>query len=164
MFAEIRSILYATDLGPNSIYAFRYAASLAQLTKADIHILHVLEKLSDDAVVTLQAYIIDDDKRHLILDERTERARARLMKRQDDFWAGMSAEDRKVRDQIKSIEVCEDYPAEKILKTVAQHGCDLIVMGGHEKGLDHSFLGSVAKSVLRRARVPTMTVPISEES
>ncbi len=164
MFADIRSILYATDLGPNSIFAFRYAARLAQLTGAEIHILHVLERLSEDAVVTLQAYILDDKKRHEILDERTSRANERLMKRQEDFWATISGDDLKVRDQIKSIEVCEDYPAEKILKTVAKRGCDLIVMGGHEKGLDHSFLGSVAKSVLRRARVPTLTVPISDES
>lgn len=164
MFPDIRSILYATDLGPNSIYAFRYAARLAQLTGAEVHILHVLEQLSDDAVVTLKAYIMDDKKRHEILDRRTERAKGRLMQRQDDFWASVSEDHRKVRDQIKSVEVVEDYPAEKILKTVTERGCDLIVMGGHEKGLDHSFLGSVAKSVLRRARIPTLTVPISDES
>ena len=84
------------------------------------------------------------------------------MERQEKFWAAAGKEEKKVRDQIKSIEVVEDYPAETILKRAAQHNCDLIIMGGHEKGLSHSFLGSVAKSVLRRARVPTLTVPIAE--
>ena len=162
MFPEIRSILYATDLGPNSIFAFGYAARMAQLTKADIHILHVLERMSEDAVTTLQIYILDETKRHQILDERTERARVRLMERQEKFWAAAAKDEKKVRDQIKSIEVVEDYPAETILKRAAEHNCDLIIMGGHEKGLSHSFLGSVAKSVLRRARVPTLTVPIAE--
>lgn len=163
MLPEFRKILYATDLGPNSIYAFGYAVRLAQLTKAEIHILHVLEKLSEDAVVTLELYILDDRQRHRVLDERIERSRARLAARQDKFWAEMSEADRKVRDQIKSIEVCEGFPAEAILQRVTELDCDLIVMGGHEKGLSHSFLGSIAKSVLRRARVPTLTVPISAE-
>ena len=163
MAPEIRSLLYSTDLAHNSIYAFRYAANLAKLTGADIHILHVLETLSDDARFTIEAYVLEADKRHKILDERLERAKARLMERQDKFWAGQSEADRKVRDQIKTIDVCESYPAEEILKRVKQYDCDLIVMGGHEKGLSHTFLGSVAKSVLRRSRVPTMIVPLPEE-
>lgn len=163
MLPEIRRILYATDLGPNSIFAFGYAVRLAKLTGAEIHLLHVVEALSTDAEVTLQAYVIDHDERRKILDGRVDRAREQLVERQDKFWAGLSKEDQKVRSQIKSIDVCEAYPAEKILTAAAEHDCDLIVMGGHEKGLSHSFLGSIAKSVLRRARVPTLTVPIAED-
>ena len=58
--------------------------------------------------------------------------------------------------------VCESYPAEEILKTASKHDCDLIVMGSHERGMTHTFLGSVAKSVLRRSRVPTLIVPLVE--
>lgn len=160
---EIRSLLYSTDLAHNSIYAFRYAAYLAKLTGADIHILHVLESLSDDARFTIEAYVMDREKRHKILDERLDRARGRLMERQDKFWAEQSAEDQKHREQIKTIDVCESYPAEEILKRSKQYDCDLIIMGGHEKGLSHTFLGSVAKSVLRRSRVPTLIVPLPED-
>ena len=163
MLPEIRRILYATDLGPNSVYAFGYAVRLAKLTGAEIHILHVLEPLSEDAVVTLEAYILDDRKRHEILDERNERAQTRLAERQQRFWSGLSKEDQEIRDQIKSIEVSEAHVAEAILQKAAEHNCDLIVIGGHEKGISHSFLGSIAKSVLRRARIPTLTVPISSE-
>ena len=160
---EIRSLLYSTDLAHNSIYAFRYAAYLAKLTGAEIHILHVLESLSDDARFTIEAYVMDREKRHKILDERLERARGRLMERQDKFWAEQSAEDQKYREQIKTIDVCESYPAEEILKRSKQYDCDLVIMGGHEKGLSHTFLGSVAKSVLRRSRVPTLIVPLPED-
>lgn len=164
MLPEFRKILYATDLGPNSIFAFGYAVRLAKLTGAEIHLLHVVESLSNDAEVTLQAYVIDAGERRKILEGRIDRAKQQLIERQDKFWAGLDKEDQKVRKQIKSIDVCEAYPAEKILTTAAQQACDLIVMGGHEKGLSHSFLGGIAKSVLRRARVPTLTVPISEDS
>lgn len=159
---SIKNLLYSTDLSQNSSIAFGYAAYLAKLTGANIHLLHVLEKLSDDAAFTLQAYLLDEKKRHEIIDLRTEKARQRLDERQEAFWAAQSEEDRKVRAQIKSVTVCESYPAEEILKTARAKKCDLIVMGSHERGMSHTFLGSVAKSVLRRSHVPTLIVPLVE--
>ena len=159
---DIKNLLYSTDLSQNSLIAFGYAAYLAKLTGADLHLLHVLEKLSDDAAFTLQAYLLDEKKRHEIIDLRAEKARKLTNERQDTFWAQQSPEDQKLRAQIKSITVCEAYPAEEILMAAKQHNCDLIVMGSHERGLSHTFLGSVAKSVLRRSHVPTLIVPLAE--
>lgn len=159
---DIKNLLYSTDLSQNSLIAFGYAAYLAKLTGADLHLLHVLEKLSDDAAFTLQAYLLDEKKRHEIIDLRVEKARKLMNERQDIFWAQQSPEDQKLRAQIKSITVCEAYPAEEILKSAKQHNCDLIIMGSHERGLSHTFLGSVAKSVLRRSHVPTLIVPLAE--
>ena len=160
MQIEIKNLLYSTDLSKNTHIAFGYAAYLAKLTGADIHLLHVLEKLSDDAVFAIQAYIQNDEKRQEVMAERVDKARDRLDQRQDTFWAAQSDADRKVRSQIKSIKVCESYPAEEILKMTEEKNCDLIVMGSHERGMSHTFLGSVAKSVLRRAPVPTLIVPL----
>lgn len=162
MQLAVKNLLYSTDLSPNSHIAFGYAAYLAKLTGADIHILHVLERLSDDAAFAIQAYVQDDRKRHDMLDLRIARARKVLQEKQDAFWAEQSDEDKKLKDRIKSVRVCESYPAEEILKTAKKHGCDLIVMGSHERGMSHTFLGSVAKSVLRRAPVPTLIVPLAE--
>lgn len=164
MQQTIKTVLYCTDLSQNSLIAFGYAAYFAKLTGADLHLLHVLEKLSDDAAFTLQAYLLDDQKRHEIMDLRTDKARKLLDERQESFWASQSAEDRKVRAQIKSVTVIESYPAEEILKAAEKHKCDLIVMGSHERGMSHIFLGSVAKSVLRRAQVPTLIVPLVDAS
>lgn len=160
MPAEIRNILYCTDLSENADVALRYAAYLAKLTGADMHVLHVVEELSSDAKVTIRAFVLDSGQRHEALEERVEKARVEVMKKQDDFWSGQSEKDQKVRDQIKSVDVIESYPAEQILKTSVKLGCDMIVMGAHEKGLSHTFLGGVAKSVLRRSRVPTLIVPL----
>ena len=156
----IKNVLYSTDLSKNSSIAFGYAAHIAKLTGANIHLLHVLERLSDDAVFTLQTYLLDDKKRHEIIDLRLEKAEKLLNEKQEAFWKAQSPEDTKVRSQIKSVTVCESYPAEEILKSAKKHNCDLIIMGSHERGMSHTFLGSVAKSVLRRSHVPTLIVPL----
>ena len=163
MQLAIKNVLYSTDLSKNSLIAFGYAAYLAKLTGATIHLLHVVEQLSDDAAFAIQAYLLDDAKRHEVLGLRVEKARKLMEEKQEAFWATQSATDKKVREQIKSVTVCESYPAEQILKSAKEHNCDLIIMGSHERGLTHTFLGSVAKSVLRRSHVPTLIVPLLDQ-
>ena len=162
MQTAIKTILYSTDLSPNAPIAFGYAAYLAKLTGAEVHILHVLERLTDDASFAIQVYIQDSKKRHNMLDLRIERARKLLAEKQKAFWAAQSDEDRNVQSQIKTVTVCEAHPAEEILKAAKKYDCDLIVMGSHEHGFRHSFLGSVARSVLHRSHVPTLIVPLAE--
>ena len=101
---------------------------LAKLTGADMHVLHVVEELSTDAKLTIQGFLLDAGARQAALDERVRHIRAEVMKQQESFWSQQAPEDRKVRDQVKSVEVIESYPAEQILKTSVKLGCDLIVM------------------------------------
>ena len=62
---------------------------------------------------------------------------------------------------MQSIEICEGYPAEAILQKAEELDCDAIVMGTHSKGvLANTFLGSVAKRVLRRTRQPVFIIPL----
>ena len=110
--------------------------------------------------MTIQGFLMDAAKRNEALNERVRNIRSEVLKQQDAFWSQQSPDDRKVREQVRSIDVIESYPAEQILRTSVKLGCDLIVMGAHEKGLSHTFLGGVAKSVLRRSRVPTLIVPM----
>jgi len=160
MQIRIKNLLYSTDLSQNTHIAFGYAVYLAKLTGADIHLLHVLEKLSDDAKFALQTYVQDEAQRHKMIEMRLETARERLQERQETYWAEQNAEDKLHRQQIKSTTVIESFPAEAILKMAKDKSCDLIVMGSHERGMSHTFLGSVAKSVLRRSHCPTLIVPL----
>ena len=160
MLPAIKKILYCTDLSGNSAAAFRHAVALAKIADADVHVLHVIERLSEDAVITLQAFLQDPEKRKAAISERKNLAEKMLIERQEKFWAGLSAEEQNLRTYIKSVEVVESYPAETILKKADELGCDMIIMGGHNRGLSHNFLGSVAKSVLRRSRVPSMIIPL----
>lgn len=162
MLPEVRMILYCTDLSKSSTVAFEQAVYLAKKTGAKIHILHIVEKLSNDAKITFQTYVMDSNSRRNMFKERLHNAEKKLMERQDSFWGNLHKDDVEVRKQIKSVQVVEAYPAESILKISKELSVDLIVMGAHEKGLFHTFLGSVAKSVLSRSRIPMMIVPLAE--
>lgn len=162
MLPQVRKILYSTDLSKSSTTAFEQAVYLAKKTGAEIHILHIVEKLSNDAKITFQTYVIDSKNRHDLLQQRVETARDKLMHRQNEFWGRLQVENENLRQQIKSIQVVEAYPAESILKISQELEVDLIVMGSHEKGMLHTFLGSVAKNVLSRSRIPMLIVPLPE--
>jgi len=163
MLPEVRKILYSTDLSKGSAAAFEHAAYLAKQTGAEIHILHVVEKLSTEAKITLRTYVMDSNSRREFLDERVNHAKDKLAVRQEAFWAHVDAEDKAIRNQVKSVEVVEAFPAEAILRRSKELGADLIIMGTHEKGIMHTFLGSVAKNVLNRSRIPMMIVPLPEK-
>jgi nucleotide-binding universal stress UspA family protein len=159
MGPDIQKILYATDLSQNAAYAFRYALYLAEKLNAKLIILHVIEKMSPDAQITLMTYL-DKKDREKLLKEGLDHVIERIQKRLEIFCEKQLQDDQQVKDTIKSIKVCEGYPAEEILKTTEELNCDAIIMGAHEKGITHTFLGSVAKSVLRRSRHPTFIVPL----
>ncbi len=161
MRPEIKRILYATDLSMNAAFAFRYAVYLAKMSAAEIIILHVVEKVSPDAQLTLMAYL-DRKDRVKAGEERVAQAITRTRKRLEVFCQKEFGDEDGLAQGRIAVNVKEGYPAEEILRQVEKHDCDVVVMGAHEKGLRHTFLGSVAKSVLRRCRKPTIVVPLPE--
>ncbi len=163
MKPTITNILFATDLSQNSTYALRHAASLAEVTGAQIHVLHVNEPLSEDARVTLEMFILNSETREKAAQRRHEMVKQILAERQQRFWEALDAEGTHIRDQVTSIEVVDGHPADAILRRARQLGCDLIVLGAHDHGFTHTFLGTVATRVLRRADIPTLVVPYRED-
>ena len=104
MTPTITHILFTTDLSKNSTYAMRHAASLARVTGAKLHVLHVMEPMSDDARVTIQMFIQDKSVRDDAMSSRNQHVKALLAERQKNFWAALPDEDRSIQDQIESIE------------------------------------------------------------
>ncbi len=160
----VTNILFATDLSANSTHALRHAASIAQATGAQIHVLHVNEPLSDDAKITMEMFILNEDTRKTAMKRRHEMVRQVLAERQANFWANFTGDDAKIREQVTSIEVTDGHPAEVILRRSVELECDLIVLGAHDHGFSHTFLGTVAKRVLRRSKIPTLIVPNTYET
>ena len=156
---EMKKILYATDLSKNAAFAFRHAVYLARQTHAEIRVLHVVEKISPDAQLALQAYL-DREARQKFMQERIGKAIARIKKRLEIFCERELDGTPGQPHQVTAIDVCEGYPAEEILHQAETRQCDMIIMGAHEKGFTHTFLGSVAKRVLRRSRIPTLIIPL----
>lgn len=154
MIPEIKRILYATDLSPNSAYAFRYALNSANKHDAKIVILHVVEQ---------GAPFFDEERLKTISEQKIAEATDRIKKRLKIFCDREFKDAPESADRIESVEVCQGYPPEEILRQADELNCDVIVMGTHGKGIiRHSFLGSAAQKVLRRVRKPVFIIPLPE--
>ena len=160
MIPEIKKILYATDLSDNSAYAFRYAINSAKKHAAKIIILHVMEELPPNIKALVASYI-DDEQQKKISEENIAYTMDRIRKRLKIFCDKELKDDPESLDRIESIEVCQGYPADEILRKVKDLECDAIVMGTHGKGIiRNTYLGSMTKKVLRRVRKPVFIIPL----
>jgi nucleotide-binding universal stress UspA family protein len=57
------------------------------------------------------------------------------------------------------VHVPDQHPAEGIVKTATEKGCDLIVMASHgRRGISRMLLGSQANEVVTHSKVPTLIV------
>jgi len=152
---EIKKVLYATDLSPNSDYAFRYAINSARKHDADVILLYVVEE---------RAPFFDEKRLQEIADKKVADATDLIKKRLKLFCDRELKDDPQYADKAISIEVCKGYPPEEILRKADELNCDVIIMGTHGKGvIRHSFLGSVAQKVLRRVRKPVFIIPLPED-
>ncbi len=163
MIPKIKKILYSTDLSKNSAYAFRYALNSAKQHNAELVILHVMEVMDITTRSLVMAYVEKDyftEKE----EEKMAYAKNRIEKRLKVFFDKVRVEYPELADTNISIEICEGYPAEEILRKGDELNCDAIVMGTHGKGLlSQTFLGSVAKKVLRRTKKPVFIIPLPKE-
>ena len=160
MIPKIKRILYATDLSENSAYAFGYAINSAKMHNAGIIILHVLERIPAYAQSVVHRQL-GEESRMKILEESISSRIDRIKSRLQTFCELKLKDEPECLDKVESIEVCEGYPAEEILRKADELDCDAIVIGTHGKGVvSHAFLGSVAKRVLRRVRKPVFVIPL----
>jgi len=160
MTPEIKKILYATDLSANSIYALRHALHSAMVYNAEIVIMHTIESPHIGYAPILATYI-DDKGQHKLHADLVSEAKAAIETRLKAVCNGELDLGPGCVEIVKSVEVCEGFPAERILETAKQFDCDLIIMGTHSKGIvGTTFLGSTAKRVLRRTRIPIYIIPL----
>ncbi len=161
MLPDVKDILFATDMSKNADNALRHALSLAQAYGAKVHVLHVTEPLSQDAIVTLKMFLQDDISREKAIGYRHDSVKEMLTENQKAFVNSLSDDEQEAYKLVSSVELVDGHTAETILQRASELGCQLIVMGTHEHGTGHTFIGTVTKRVLRRSSVPTMIVPNS---
>ena len=152
---KLKKILYATDLSPNSIYAFQYAVDMAKKHNGQIVILHVVERKSvlDETYDKLAGRVVKKDLKGAAFE--------RIRKRLELFKEKSLTDDMQKEDRVSSIEIVDGFPAEEILNQAEALQCDVIVMGTHGKGaLSHTFLGSMAEKVLRHTKKPVLFIPL----
>jgi nucleotide-binding universal stress UspA family protein len=156
MIPPIKKIIYATDLSKNSVHAFYYAVDTAKKHDAEILMLNVIEP------IPAGVYGSGTDKlQHTQMEASREVMRNRLRK-----FCDKVEEKNHVAcvNLVAKIIVEVGDPAGEIIKVADREGGDLIVLGNHGKGfLAQTFLGSVSRSVLDRARKPVMIIPLPSE-
>ncbi|KLN62087.1 hypothetical protein WH96_00655 [Kiloniella spongiae] len=59
MEPAITDILFASDLSQNAKVAMEKAVQFSQMSGAKLHILHVVERISSDAEITMRLYFPD---------------------------------------------------------------------------------------------------------
>jgi len=160
MLPTIRTILYATDLGPHGPRVFRYAVALAREHGAKIVLLHVIEPIGETAE-TLVRNLVPEGTFEAAHREGLERIRAEIRERLEHFCQtefGSSSADEK---PVAEIHIAEGWPAPTIIAEAASMGADLIVMGAHTHPVvEEMILGSVANKVVQKSAIPVFLVPI----
>ena len=163
MLPQIKRILCATDLSDNSAYVLRYAMNSAKKHDAGIIILFVLEPLSATAHALTLAYLTAGQE-NKISEERLAYVKDRINTQLRIVCEKELINDPKCANSVESIELCEGFPAEMILRKADELNCAAIVMGTHGKGfIRNTFLGSTSKRVLRRTRKPVFIIPLPQE-
>jgi nucleotide-binding universal stress UspA family protein len=155
---NIKTILYATDLGDNTRPVFRHALALAKLYDAKIIMLHVVEPIGETAKAVISAYISQELSEELLKD--TMQSLVSKMKDRLRRFFEEECDDDKVCANVKEVVVVAGKPSEEILRITEEDKADLIVLGKSSRtvrGL--RVMGSTARRVSRIAAVPVLVVP-----
>ncbi|TKS59571.1 MAG: hypothetical protein EWM72_02139 [Nitrospira sp.] len=140
--AALDRILVPIDFSDCSLDALEYAVLVAQRAKASIKLLHVLEPVS---------YGLDFSLLHVT---KREHMRTVITERLSALVSALT-----FAQVTSEFLIRGGLPADSILEAVQAQPSDMIIMGTHgRRGLSHTLWGSVAESVLRKARCPVLTV------
>jgi nucleotide-binding universal stress UspA family protein len=163
MIPQIKKILYATDLSKNSVYAYRYAMDMAEKYDSEIVILHVIEPIPPQVKHYVSIYVNEAKWEEKIKIEQ-EMAIDQIKKRLQEFCKRETQDNPRCLLLVSKILVQPGHPVEEILKAADEEACEVIILGTHGKGfLKQTFLGSVARSVLDRARKPVFIIPLPHD-
>ena len=144
MTRNIKNILFATDFSDSSQQAADYAVTLAHLTDAKLHVLHVINELDEHQRVMIPR------EAFLVLEKEVGiQAVKELKKFCKEQTAGLST----------TTHAVVGAPFKVILEMGGKVNADLIVMGTHGRtGMEHVIVGSTAERVVRRSKIPVLTV------
>ncbi len=162
MLPYYKNILYATDLTPNSEYAFKHAVLLARKSQAKIHLLHVIPEI-DAGFRSYVSSVMGQGMLESFEAKNEEQAREDMKSKLEKFTREELTDHPEDLKNIAGIEVVHGHAASQILHAADRHAVDVIVLGAHGKGaLAHTFLGSVTEKVLRRSKRPVFVIPIPD--
>jgi len=162
MLPDVKKILYATDLSESAKPAFFWAMSLAEQYDAEISILHVMpdlvEAMSGSMGYDLSAHF-DPEMLAQYNDEGRESALKSVQKRVKDVYGEIKQDIPSCRVDLHHIGIKTGDTVQEIIAESSNY--DVVVMGSHGHGAIEGFLlGSVARGVVNKCKVPVLTVKL----
>jgi nucleotide-binding universal stress UspA family protein len=143
----ISRVLVPIDFSRHAIGALMYARNLADMLKASLEIIHVVEDTFHPAFYGPFHHSIYDVNPDI--EEIAERNIERLLQ----LTGG--------RPKDVTIDVFKGHPGRDIAAWAESHGSELIVMATHGlTGMQHLFMGSVTERTVRLAPCPVLTIHI----
>jgi nucleotide-binding universal stress UspA family protein len=145
--AALNRILYATDLSESSSIGLKYATELARGAGAQLTVMHVVD--DEDRMLWGPAVIAYLERAKLI---------AELRRKLDD----LVKQEKSPGVETEALLV-EGKPFRKILEIAENRSIDVIVLNLQSKSIvERALLGSTAERVVRLARMPVLSMPVTE--
>ncbi len=145
------TILVAVDFSDSSDNAFQMAMSLADRFSAKLLILHVINEPID-----LRGFYVP----HISFERLEEEIEQGAQKMMESFCRQHTG----TFENYESL-IVPGLPYEEVIKQAEAKGADLIVLGTHGRtGLDHVLFGSTAEKVVRKSKLPVLTVRLEEQA
>ena len=147
---RMKTIIVALDYSESTPVVLKAAVEMARAFGASLHLLHVLEA---EPAYTAYGFTPDEFPAiHLFQEEARKRAAVKL----DELLATVPSDITGVRTKL-----VDGAPLYAILDYAKEVAADLVVLGSHGHGVVASILlGSVAESLVRKAELPTLVVPV----
>lgn len=168
MLKPIRSILFATDLTQNCQQALEYTIAVATKFRATIYMLHVIERLPDNARDRLKE-LLGRHKWDDLVTSHQEAAHKSLLGKQStsvqvrqalvEFCQTEGIEDNVCDFQSTEIIITDGDIVDDILQNAEKNECDLIVLGSYRNIFGKTIVGSTTKKVLKNSKVPVTIAP-----
>jgi nucleotide-binding universal stress UspA family protein len=169
---RIQKILFTTDLSKQTRHAFNYAVSLANQFGATLTILYVMEEVSPTQSANLQGFIGDERWEELRQSHEQEIRQILIGKKREGsiiretLGEMLTATQKNFSEnnlRTDEIVVTQGDTVDCILAEANTRQADLIVMGYHPRGrLEEAIVGSISRSVLRRATVPVLLIKLPD--
>ena len=162
---NVTKILVPIDYSAHSDRALEWGASLAEKYGAQLLLLHVIARVSEDLSErpaerqdTLLPFALDNPTVYRVPGAPREGMSVDLIQLAQNDLTDLAIATLNER-LAASPTVGVGDPAEEILRVAQGEAVDLIVMGTHGRtGLRHVLVGSVAEAMMRSAPCPVFTV------
>lgn len=143
----IKKIMVPLAFSKYSVGILDYAADIAQLMGADLHVVNVISDRDLDAVNKITAFGYKVDSDHYLKTVKEER-RKEITEMSDHLT---------LPDDKVSFTFLVGDPTSELLRFVVENDIDAVVMGVKNRDIKHVFTGSVAERMFRKCPVPIIS-------